>query len=71
MSVICAVKFADGVITKMTVFDYRGDSLDIGRALNLAVAAYRSRTGHHRQNARAHLSQARQMLFDCRFALSD
>jgi hypothetical protein len=43
MSVICAVKFADGVVTRMTVFDYSGDSLDIGRALALAVAAYENR----------------------------
>jgi len=46
MSVICAVKFADGVVTRMTVFDYSGDSLDVGRALILACAAYESRTGH-------------------------
>jgi hypothetical protein len=43
MSVICAVKFADGVVTRMTVFDYSGDVLDIGRALSLAVAAYENR----------------------------
>jgi hypothetical protein len=30
----------------MTVFDYNPGSLDIVRALNLAVAAYESRTGH-------------------------
>jgi len=30
----------------MTVFDYSGDSLDVGRALILACAAYESRTGH-------------------------
>jgi hypothetical protein len=46
MSVICAVQFADRVITRMTVFDYSGDSLEIGRALNLAVAAYESRMKH-------------------------
>ena len=51
MSVICAVKFVDGVVTRMTVsgdclYDSHGNishSFDFGRALNLAVAAYESR----------------------------
>jgi hypothetical protein len=51
MSVLCAVKFADGVVTRMTVsgdcfYDSDGNishSFDFGRALNLAVAAYESR----------------------------
>jgi|SRR5215813_1650301 len=43
MSVICAVQFADRVITRMTVFDYNVDTLNIGRALSLACAAYESR----------------------------
>src|SRR5262249_4682653 len=43
MSVIRAVQFADRVITRMTVFDYNVDTLNIGRALSLACAAYESR----------------------------
>jgi len=43
MSVVCAVQFADHVITRMTAFDYRGDALDIGRAIGLACAAYEAR----------------------------
>ena len=48
MSVLCAVQFADPerTVTRMTVFDYSPDTLDIGRALSLAVAAYESRMGH-------------------------
>jgi len=43
MSVVCAVQFADRVVTRMTVFDYNVDTLNIGRALSLACAAYESR----------------------------
>jgi hypothetical protein len=45
MSVICAVQFADPerTVTRMTVFDYNVDTLNIGRALSLACAAYESR----------------------------
>jgi hypothetical protein len=43
MSVLCAVQFADRVVTRMTVFDYNADTLNIGRALSLACAAYESR----------------------------
>jgi hypothetical protein len=44
MSVLCAVQFNDPerTVTRMTVFDYNPDSLDIGRALALACAAYES-----------------------------
>jgi hypothetical protein len=45
MSVLCAVQFNDPerTVTRMTVFEYNADWLDIGRALALAVAAYESR----------------------------
>jgi hypothetical protein len=45
MSVLCAVQFADPerTVTRMTVFDYNANTLDIGRALALACAAYESR----------------------------
>jgi hypothetical protein len=45
MSVVCAVQFnnPERTVTRMTVFDYNANSLDIGRALALACAAYESR----------------------------
>jgi hypothetical protein len=45
MSVLCAVQFNDPerTVTRMTVFDYNADMLNIGRALALACAAYESR----------------------------
>lgn len=48
MSVLCAVQFNDPerTVTRMTVWDYAGNSLDIGRALSLACAAYENRMKH-------------------------
>src|SRR5262245_740959 len=45
MSVDCAVQFNDPerTVTRMTVFDYNANTLDIGRALALACAAYENR----------------------------